>query len=55
MIRFVLLAVVVVVLWFLLLKLYKETKAKRVDWTGIAAFIGFVVLAFYLRHATGLG
>lgn len=55
MLRFVIVAVVVIVAWLLLLKLFRQIKEARVDWTGIAAMIGFIALAFYLRHVTGLG
>ena len=36
-------------------QLYRFLKGRGVDWSGIAFAIGFVALAFYLRHATGLG
>ncbi|WP_269929853.1 hypothetical protein [Aminobacter sp. HY435] len=55
MIRFVILAVVVLVGWLVMLKLYRQVKQPRLDWTGIAAIIGFIALAFYLRYATGFG
>lgn len=55
MIRFVILAVVIIVGWVLMLKLYRQVKEKRIDWTGVTAIIGFIVLAFYLRYATGYG
>lgn len=55
MIRFVIMAVAAVAAWFLLFKLYQSVKHAKIDWTGIAAIIGFVVLAFYLRHVTGMG
>ena len=40
-----------VALW----KLYGMIRARRVDWTGIAFIAGFVVLAIWLRHETGMG
>ena len=55
MLRFVIIAVVVIVAWLVLLKLFRQIKEARVDWTGVAAIIGFIALAFYLRHLTGLG
>jgi hypothetical protein len=30
-------------------------RASSVDWRGVAIACGFVALAFYLRHATGMG
>ena len=55
MIRFVIVAMVAIVVCLLLLKLFRSLKEQRIDWTGIATIIGFVVLAFYLRHVTGMG
>ena len=55
MMRFVVLALFVVALWLLLLVLYRWATRAAVDWTGIAFIAGFVALAFYLRHATGMG
>ena len=55
MIRFLVIAALVVVFWVLLLQLYKQARSSNLDWTGIAFAAGFVALAFYLRHVTGLG
>ena len=55
MIRLVLIAVVAVVAWVLLLKLFRELKSSSIDWTGVTAAVGFIVLAFWLRHVTGWG
>ncbi|MEO5323715.1 hypothetical protein PV773_10375 [Mesorhizobium sp. CC13] len=55
MIRFVILAVVAVVAWLLLLKLYRQVRQARIDWTGIGIIAGFIALAFYLRHLFGTG
>jgi NAD(P)-dependent dehydrogenase (short-subunit alcohol dehydrogenase family) len=30
-------------------------RTRKIDWTGVAFAIGFVVLAFYLREITGWG
>ena len=40
-----------VALW----KLYDMIRTRRIDWTGIAFIAGFVVLAIWLRHETGMG
>ena len=40
-----------VALW----KLYRMIRARELDWTGIALIVGFVVLAIWLRHETGIG
>lgn len=55
MIRLVVIALVVVVAWILLVKLVKQVKSANVDWTGITTIIGFIALAFWLRHITGMG
>lgn len=55
MIRFVIVGMVAIAAWMLCVKFYRFLKGRRIDWTGIAAIIGFVVLAFYLRHVTGMG
>jgi hypothetical protein len=55
MLRLVVIALIVIVAWVLLIKLYRELKGASVDWTGWAFAAGFVSLAFYLRHVTGLG
>ncbi len=53
--RFLVLAVVVVLVWLLLLRLTRELKSANVDWKGWAVFAGFIALAFYLNHVTGIG
>jgi hypothetical protein len=55
MLRFVVIAVGLVVLCLMLMKLAAEIKKANIDWIGIAFACGFIVLAFYLRNATGMG
>jgi len=55
MIRFVAIAIGLALLALLLLKVAKELRTAEIDWRGVAIACGFVALAFYLRHATGLG
>lgn len=55
MLRLVVIALIVIVAWVVLLKLYRDLKDAGIDWTGWAFAAGFVTLAFYLRHVTGLG
>jgi hypothetical protein len=55
MIRFVVIAVVAVAVWALLLKLVRETRRANIDWTGVTTIVGFIALAFWLRHVTGMG
>lgn len=55
MLRLVVLAVLVVVTWLLILQAVRLARGSGVDWKGLALAAGFVALAFYLRHATGMG
>jgi hypothetical protein len=55
MLRLAVIALIVIVAWVLLLKLARDIRASRVDWKGWAIIAGFIVLAFYLRHLTGIG
>jgi hypothetical protein len=55
MIRLLAVAMLAVFAWFVLLKLIEATRRARIDWTGVATFIAFVVMAFWLRHVTGMG
>ncbi|MER8369708.1 hypothetical protein [Mesorhizobium sp. M0306] len=55
MIRFVIILPLVVVTWLLLVKLIKDLKRANIDWTGVTTIIGFIALAFWLRHITGMG
>lgn len=55
MIRFVIILPIVVVSWLLLVKLVSDLKKANIDWTGVATIIGFIALAFWLRHITGMG
>jgi hypothetical protein len=53
MLRLVVIAFFVVLVWVLILKLFD--RKRPLDWNGIAFAIGFIALAFYLRHVTGMG
>jgi len=55
MIRFVVIALVALLISALLVTLLRYLKGTSVDWTGLTAAVAFVVLAFYLRHVTGMG
>lgn len=55
MIRIVLVALLVVVAWFAIMGIVKMSRERRIDWTGIAFMIGFVVIAFWLRQVSGMG
>lgn len=55
MIRFVFIAAFMLVAWLVLGAIWRRLKAADLDWSGIAFAAGFIALAFYLRHATGMG
>jgi hypothetical protein len=55
MIRLLALLILAVVAWFMLVKLIEATRRANIDWTGVAAFVGFIAMAFWLRHVTGMG
>jgi hypothetical protein len=55
MIRLLALLILAVVAWFMLMKLIEATRRANIDWTGVAAFVGFIAMAFWLRHVTGMG
>lgn len=55
MIRLLAVLVVAVLVWFVAMKLIDVTRRANIDWTGVAAFVAFIVMAFWLRHVTGMG
>lgn len=55
MIRLVVVAVLVGVVWLLVLQAARLVRGSAIDWKGLALAAGFVALAFYLRHVTGMG
>ncbi len=55
MLRFVVIGLIVILAWVVLLKLTRDIRAAKVDWKGWAFIAGFIALAFYLRHVTGIG
>ncbi|WP_162839674.1 hypothetical protein [Mesorhizobium sp. 1M-11] len=55
MIRIVAVGLIVFAVWVLAVKLLRALKGADLDWTGISFAIGFIVLAFWLRHVTGMG
>lgn len=40
---------------WLFVRVWRELAGSDVDWKGVAFAAGFVVLAFYLSHATQIG
>jgi hypothetical protein len=55
MIRLVIILPILVVAWMVLAKLINDVKKANVDWTGVTTIVGFIALAFWLRHITGMG
>ncbi len=55
MIRIVAVIMLAVAVWALLSKLVRWLRSADVDWTGVTFAAGFIVLAFWLRHVTGMG
>jgi len=55
MIRILLILLLVLLIGLLLMQIARSARAAKVDWTGITFAIGFVAMAFYLRHVTGIG
>jgi hypothetical protein len=55
MIRLIVIALLVVLVWFAVRQAIRLAKSKNLDWNGIMFALGFVALAFYLRHVTGIG
>jgi tRNA(Met) C34 N-acetyltransferase TmcA len=55
MIRVVLIALSLAAMLYLLAGAIRMAREARIDWRGVAFGAGFVVLAFWLRHVTGMG
>ena len=55
MIRFVVVALALAVAVWLALRVARGVGGADVDWRGVAFAVGFVALAFYMSHATGIG
>lgn len=54
MIRFLVLLALLLLVAALALQVARQLKGKEIDWGGISFAIGFVALAFWLRHVTGI-
>lgn len=55
MARILIIAIVVIAVWYTAWQVVRLAKRKDIDWTGVSFAIGFVALAFYLHYATGIG
>lgn len=55
MLRLVLIVLAVVTVAWLVVRLVRDAGEANLDWRGVALAAGFVMLAFYLRHATDVG
>ena len=55
MIRLVLIALAIAAAVYLVTRIAREVGRSEVDWRGVGLACGFVALAVYLNHATGIG
>jgi hypothetical protein len=55
MIRLLFLFLLTALCVYVLLQIFRSAKAARIDWTSVSFIVGFIVLAFWLRHVTGMG
>lgn len=55
MIRLVAFVAVAALVAWVAVQVARLLRGARIDWTGVTFMAGFVVLAFWLRHATGMG
>ncbi len=55
MIRLVVFLLLAGLLVWVVKEVARSVRRANVDWTGVVFFVGFIVMAFYLRHVTGLG
>jgi len=55
MIRIILIVVLAMLAWCALSRLFRLLRTANIDWTGVTAAIAFILLAFWLRHITGIG
>jgi hypothetical protein len=55
MLRFLFLFAVMLVIAAVATAIVRSIRSSKLDWTGIAFAAGFVALAFYLSHVTGIG
>lgn len=54
MARVLIIAIVVVAVWYTAWQVFRYLKNRDIDWTGVSFAIGFIALAFYLHYATGI-
>lgn len=52
--RLLLFVALALLLTWLILRIVRFAKTKQFDWKGAAIAVGFVALALYLRHTTGV-
>ena len=55
MLRLLFIIVAVLVVVAVAVAILRSLKSSKLDWTGIVFAAGFVALAFYLSHVTGIG
>ena len=55
MIRLLILALFLVFLLLVAGAVWRGLARRDIDWTGVTLAFGFIAMAFYLRHVTGMG
>jgi ABC-type Co2+ transport system permease subunit len=55
MIRLLFCIVFLAALFYATRAIWRELARRDIDWTGVTFAFGFVAMAFYLRHVTGMG
>lgn len=55
MIRLVAFVAFAALIAWVVVQIVRALRGAKIDWTGVTFMIGFVVLAFWLRHVTGMG
>lgn len=55
MARLIIIAIVVLAVWYAALQAYRYLKDRPIDWNGLAFAAAFIVLAFYFRSISGMG
>ena len=53
--RVFVLVLLVLLTWLVVRAAIRFIQRRDIDWTGVAAAIGFVAAAFWLRHVMGWG
>ncbi|WP_192856764.1 hypothetical protein [Manganibacter manganicus] len=55
MIRLLFVVLIAIAIWLILSRLLRWARGAAIDWTGVTFAVGFIAIAFWLRHITGIG